>query len=345
MLVPRTVLVYRVGSIGDFVIALPSLHLIRRRFPRAQIVLLTNRPNDSRAAPAMAVLEGSGLVDDCIVYPLYARRPRELAEIRAMIRAKRPDMVAYLAGYRGAFVTWRDYLFLRLCGIRHLIGLPFGRDRATCRVLDPATGRVEREAERLGRCIASLGDIQCAEPANWDLGLTASEQEAAARLTQPLFAGTAPVAAFIALSLGTKQAEKDWGADRWRDVVRALGRREFGLALIGGAEDRTQADDIAKDWPGPVVNCCGAATPRVSAAVIRRAKLFLGPDSGPMHLAAAVSTPCVAVFSNHRPPGMWFPFGPHAILYPPAGGDIRSITPLEVIAAAQAKMGLAQPVG
>ena len=57
------------------------------------------------------------------------------------------------------------------------------------------------------------------------------------------------------------------------------------------------------------MNLCGETSARVSAAVLERARLFVGHDSGPMHLAAAVGTPCVAVFSSRHLPGVWFPWG------------------------------------
>jgi lipopolysaccharide heptosyltransferase III len=64
------------------------------------------------------------------------------------------------------------------------------------------------------------------------------------------------------------------------------------------------------------VNLCGKLSPRESAAVLARAKLFLGHDSGPMHLAAAVGIPCVAVFSARNRPRMWFPWGSqHEVIY------------------------------
>lgn len=67
---------------------------------------------------------------------------------------------------------------------------------------------------------------------------------------------------------------------------------------------------------GPGLNLCGLLTPRESAAVFMRAVVFLGHDSGPMHLAAAVQTPCVAIFSSRNLPGVWFPYGErHRVLY------------------------------
>jgi ADP-heptose:LPS heptosyltransferase len=65
-----------------------------------------------------------------------------------------------------------------------------------------------------------------------------------------------------------------------------------------------------------VVNLCGKLTPRQSAAALARVEIFLGHDSGPMHLAAAVGTPCVAVFAARNLPRQWFPVGSqHRVVY------------------------------
>ncbi len=64
------------------------------------------------------------------------------------------------------------------------------------------------------------------------------------------------------------------------------------------------------------MNVCGELTPRESAAVFARARVYLGHDSGPMHLAAAVGTTCVAVFSARGKPRRWFPYGRgHRVVY------------------------------
>src|SRR6185437_9201364 len=110
-----------------------------------------------------------------------------------------------------------------------------------------------------------------------------------------------------------------------------------GLVLVGAAGERERSDRLGRFWSGPVANLCGFASPRVSAAAMRRARMFIGHDSGPMHLAAAVGTRCVAIFSPKNRPGEWYPFGDrHKILYPSRGADsIRAIPPGDVIAAAE----------
>jgi ADP-heptose:LPS heptosyltransferase len=91
---------------------------------------------------------------------------------------------------------------------------------------------------------------------------------------------------------------------------------EHALVLIGAKEDRRASDEIAAKWRGRVLNLSGELSPRESAAVIQQADLFLGPDSGPMHLAASVGTTCIVVFSARSRPGIWFPFGAsHEVIY------------------------------
>src|SRR5208337_2816669 len=63
------------------------------------------------------------------------------------------------------------------------------------------------------------------------------------------------------------------------------------------------------DWLGAKVNLSGRLLPRESAAVLSHATVFVGPDSGPMHLASSFGVPCVRVFSARMAPGMWFPNG------------------------------------
>jgi ADP-heptose:LPS heptosyltransferase len=64
------------------------------------------------------------------------------------------------------------------------------------------------------------------------------------------------------------------------------------------------------------VNLCGRLTPRETAAVLEHAHVFLGPDSGPMHLAASVGVPCAIAFSARGLPGIWYPSGSqHQVIY------------------------------
>ena len=124
---------------------------------------------------------------------------------------------------------------------------------------------------------------------------------------------------FVAFSIGAKIDFKSWGDNRWADLLANISRNnpELGLAFLGGPNDGERSGEAAKGWTGPTLDLCGKLSPRESALVIKNARVFMGHDSGPMHLAASVGTPSVCVFSTHAKPGIWFPCGEqHRILYP-----------------------------
>jgi len=307
----QRVLIYRLGSLGDTVVAVPSFHLIERTFPNAQRVLLTNLPVHSKAPAAFGVLNGSGLVHDFINYPIATRTVAELARVWRQIRQFRPQVVVYLTQRRAERDVRRDRWFFRLCGVRHVIGLPVGDLNES--LYDAANDRWEYEAARLLRCLADLGQVDPFDLVNWDLRLTMAEEKKAKDLLARL-----PGTPLIACGPGTKMQAKDWGEENWRALLTKLSGKmpRHGLILVGAEEDATVADYVGSEWRGPVVNLCGALTPRETAAVLQYTELFLGPDSGPMHLAAAYGVPCAIPFSARMNPGPWFPIGTkHRVVY------------------------------
>ena len=329
----RRVLVYRLGSLGDMLVAPPALHLVARAYPAAERRMLTNVPVSTKAPAAAAILEGSGLIQGYVRYAAGTRSVGELARLWWTIARWRPEVLVYLAGARGVDAARRDARFFRLCGVRKMVGVPLtegmqrnfygaatgGKDHAM------GDGNLEPEAARLVRCIEELGAVgeiadpgRLGDPASWDLGLTAAEHESAAVAMGDQALGME----MIAVSVGTKVQAKDWGKENWRALLGRMAAEFPGRALLlaGAAEESGASEFAAEGWRanggGPVVNLCGRLTPRESAAAIARARLFVGHDSGPMHLAAAVGTPVVAIFAARNIPRQWFPFGKqHRVVY------------------------------
>src|SRR5437762_2651622 len=102
---------------------------------------------------------------------------------------------------------------------------------------------------------------------------------------------------WIVLALGASHPAKDWPARHWQSFVEALRRRTTGTVfLIGGLENAVHtAALIANTVGAPAIDACGLALAE-TAALLRHADLFVGPDSGPMNLAAAGGTPAFALF-------------------------------------------------
>lgn len=314
----RKVLIYRLGSLGDMVVALPCLHLIARRFPDAERLLLTNFPVSAKAPAAAAVLGDSGLVHGYLSYTVGTRRAGELLRVAREVRRFRPDLLVLLTDLRPSRLVRRDLIFFRLCGVRRVVGARSEREME--RRFDAATGLWESEAHRLGRLIGELGDARPEDPASWDLRLTEAEQRNASEALGELRGKP-----LIVCGPGTKMQSKDWGKESWRALLGRTARRYPGhaLALVGASEDAEVSEFAAEEWTGAKVNLCGRLTPRETAAVIEQAQVFVGPDSGPMHLAASVGVPCVIAFSARGQKGVWYPAGDqHEIIYhaPPCAG-------------------------
>jgi ADP-heptose:LPS heptosyltransferase len=230
-------------------------------------------------------------------------------------------VLVYLGASRGIDAARRDARFFRLCGIRRLIGVPETEEmqRNRWREHDQT---LEPEAERLIRNLAELGEIDLNTPASWELYLTETEQERAGEVLRPV--ANCPL---IAVSVGTKRQSNDWGPDNWRALLAKLAESypDHALVLTGAMEESEVSEYAAEGWRGVfhlasraprIVNLCGLLTPRESAAALRQARIFIGHDSGPVHLAPAVQTPCVGIFSARNKPGKWFPYGrQHRVIY------------------------------
>jgi len=302
------IIIYRLGSLGDTVIALPCFRKIAERYPDRRRLVLTNVPVAANAAALQLVLGSTGLIHGVIDYPVGVRSARRLLQLRKQIRATGADTLIYMSAPRGWAGIARDVVFFRLCGLRRIIGAPLRGDWRRHR-RDDGPSTVEPEAERIARTLHQVGPIDLADRANWDLALTPDEIAAGRRALAPV-AGR-PV---LAINMGGKVARNDWGEANWRELVSQAAAFLAGYALVAvGAEcDAERAASVLAHWPGPTANLCGRLTPRETAAALQAASLFVGHDSGPMHLAAAVGVPTLGIFGDNTTPRVWHPYGPGA---------------------------------
>ena len=300
------VVIYRLGSLGDTIVALPCFNAVARAYPGRRRLVLTNFPISAKAAPLLAVLGEKGqIVDDVVAYPVGTRSVGALWALRKTLRALGSDTLVYMMPNRGAAAAWRDWVFFKLAGFKTIAAFPHSADLRENRI-DPVTGEEEPEAERLVRCFAEFGPVDLMNPASWDMHLSADE----------LAVGTAAVAPlagrpFIAVNMGGKAAEKDWGLANWQSLFAQLqdDYGDYGLLVVGAEVDSERAQTFLAGWSGPTVDACGKLSPRESAAALAKAALFIGHDSGPLHLAAASGAPCIGLFGNFNRPKKWHPIG------------------------------------
>ncbi len=329
------VLVFRLGSLGDTVIALPALFAIRSHFGGAsRITLLRDVSADKETVPE-DLLAGHSCISDFMMYPAGANgwtRWVSFWRLLKQVRSKRFDVVVYLGPSRrsvGAQV--RDRLFFRLCGIRRLIGFKrLDRNTLYPRSADGRPGIVQQEARFLLDRLAADGIDEQRGRGDFQLpvDLELTEEELSTALEWIQCRRNHPDRPLVAVAPGVNQPANQWPIAHFSEVGRLLLRDHLcELIVVGGPKDKAFGEFLVREWASGI-NCAGSFGPRLSAALLSHCNLFLGLDSGPMHLAAMVGVPCVCLFSDRDNPGRWHPIGEgHCVIRKsvPCGGCRLSV--------------------
>jgi ADP-heptose:LPS heptosyltransferase len=306
------ILVFRVGQLGDTIVSIAAVRAIRAAHPGARIVLLTDRQRRLPTVDAWTVLGPTGFLDDVLYLPVPWTF-RDLRRARAAIRALDAERMYYLTPMpRTGWQVRRDRFFFRtLCRIRDIVGL---RPTPAYPVRDGSHRLIpmESESNRLRASIAGGAIGATAGPADHRLPLAPVHREqAAARL-----AGMGS-ARLIAFAPGSKMPAKIWPLDRFAEVGSHLLARYPDVRLLvlgGGAQEHEAAETLTAAWGARSLNLVGLGI-WDTAAVLERCCLYIGNDTGTMHLAASVGTVCVAIFSARDNPGRWEPAGTgHVVL-------------------------------
>lgn len=282
---PERVLVGLLCPIGDTLFATPALAALRRRFPDARIDALVYRSN-------RGILEGNPDVHDHIVANVAARgfpHSHFLGSIPD-IRRGRYDLLVSLtpaASLAGAFAAIPDQVHPRMP--HRLWWLSGSRDVAYrsrhaidhyLRMVGPLLREPLTAVPRAPRVYLSEAHRDAAR---------SMLREAQVRATEPL----------VALHVGGAgfRGRKRWSTRRFAAVARHLVEQfNARILLVGGREDVVLATEVAALLPGGTIDLAGKSSLLETAALIERATLFIGNDSCPLHIAAAVGTPAVGIY-------------------------------------------------
>jgi ADP-heptose:LPS heptosyltransferase len=297
--------VYRIGAIGDLVCATPALFAIRRAYPDAHLTLLTTAGKYGHSRHAEDLLGGAGWLDEIIVYDLDdIRTISGRLALGSRLRARGFDAWFDLTLDRARFTRIiRDMLLARLLGVRWAFGwrlelLGFAA-RAEAEVKD-SPDEVERLADVLRSCGID-GDATIFPPFGDELPNKSIE-----RLLRDFEIDSRSI---VAIAPAARRACNLWPTDRFAAVCDYLAANDAVVFLIGGADDYSICEQICSRAQSKPTNLAGKLSLRESCALLRMCDLLICVDSGPQHLAAAVGTRCVSIFSQRNPRRRWYPHG------------------------------------
>ena len=314
---PSTAVIQVKQGIGDVIWHLPFIRAIAAKTPEGAVSFLT-LPS-TRARELLAAEPSVGEVVYFEHQGSEFKRAVNLAVLTALLRAKKFKRVWILDR------TLRPALAARLAGVPERFGPGDGAQRhlLTNRPIAPEHFR-DLAMDWLRVFLEQMGV---------PVGATEPDLKLPERLLGQIAARYPTPRPWIVLALGASHPDKDWPDAHWAALIDTLRRRTSGsVFLIGGADNAGRADAlIARSAGAPAVNACDLSIVE-AAALLRLADLFIGPDSGPMNLAAAGATPAFGLFG--ATPVLHYSRFIHAI--EPEGGSspdgMRRITPQQVLA-------------
>jgi heptosyltransferase III len=313
-LTPHRILVFRIGSLGDTIVAIPAFWRIRQAFPDAHIAFLSN--SDLRTTGYVQpshILPANGLFDEWLTYPSNvgsARFAIESGKLLFKLRKSKFDSLVYLMPRtRTENQIQRDRFFFRMAGISNIFGMDHLRtDRLEMHAKFPSPV-VEREGDFIWDCLSADGFPLPDTKRSFDLCLTWDETESAENWLRANLAGQGEQRTIVAAAPGSKWSSKIWPEQNYVETVSRLIRsHDVTPVIFGGPEDRPAGERLIAKW-GRGANAAGQLDVRQAAAALRSCALYFGNDTGTMHIAAAVGTPCVAIFASIDWDGRWYPAG------------------------------------
>jgi lipopolysaccharide heptosyltransferase II len=281
-----SILVMRLYFIGDVLFTTPVLQALRERFHDSSIAVLIKKR-------ARGILEGNPNVDEILEYDAVERyhSPLWLSRLALDLRRRRFDVAVDLTGdLRSSWLLLAADPGFRV-GLNHA-GMGWLLDR---RIPYASEGHI---VEHLLSAVEPLGATT--SDAAPSLYITDGERAAAAALLGDN--GVDASAPFVVLSPGANGAFRRWPLGRFGLLARAILNRLGAVSVVTGSpSDAGIASEVVSASKNAAVSLAGKTSVRELAALCTLARGFVGNDSAPLHIAAAVGTPVVGLFGPSTP--------------------------------------------
>jgi lipopolysaccharide heptosyltransferase II len=292
----KRLLIIKLISVGDVLFTTPAVRALRLGFPRAHLTYLVG-------SWSKGVIEDNPNLNEVIVYdaPRHSsdRWRAWLSTLSCLRRVRRKRFDLAVIFHRTSFAG----LLALLAGIPNRVGFDYhGQGRFLTRKVAYEVGK--HEVDRYLDVVRCLG---LSPGGLWtEMQVGKKEQDEASQLLRAN--GLKTDERMVAVlpgggkNPGTFMPTKRWPADRFARLIDEMVRRfQVKVLLVGGPGDEEVVNDVISQIQSPAVNLVGKTTFKQLAAVLQRCQLFIGGDSGPLHIAAAVGTPTVGIFGPSDP--------------------------------------------
>jgi heptosyltransferase-2 len=295
----KRILIVRTDRIGDVLLSTPVIKALRVQYPQAYIAMMVS-------PYAKDIVEGNPYLDEVVIYDKDGRHKSWISSVRFAlgIKKKRFDLAVVL------HPTNRVHLVTFFAGIPRRIGY----DRKLGFLLTDRIKHTKQYGEK-HESEYNLDLLRCLDiyPQDRDLFMPIrpeSEEQVEGLFKQK---GIKESDGLLALHPGASCPSKIWPNERFAEVSdRLIDNYGFKVLIIAGPRDMALAESVIKHMRHPAVNLAGKTSVSQLASVLKRCRLFISNDSGPVHIASAVGTPVISIFGRNQKglsPKRWGPLG------------------------------------
>ncbi|NJK95536.1 MAG: glycosyltransferase family 9 protein [Bacteroidales bacterium] len=292
---PGRILIFRTGSMGDSICSLPAINALRQAYPEAELEVLTH--SGGFRGIALEDMIKPGIVDAFINYENLPRK-----ELISRLKHKKYDLFILFPQAHAPFKRiLRDLVFARIINVRKVAGF-----RICVTRLFPAWQARHKAIPNVRDFLLSISrEAGALHSSNMKFPLNIQKEDTT--FVNELF-DTLSIwdnHKLIAFTIGAKRPQNRWPIDYFQQVTEYMQSVGYTCLIIGGEEDNVLVSGLS--LTNPVINLCGRLSVMQSAEVLRRCRMLITNDTGPMHLAYATRTYVTAVFSSRDYPGLWYP--------------------------------------
>ena len=281
------ILIRATNWVGDAIMALPALRAVRSRFPEAEITIL--------AKPYVAAIyQNQKVCNDMMMID-------SKNDLISQLRARKFDISLLLQNaFQAAWLAWR-------AAIPERIG--YSRDGRslllTKAVVVPQPGEIPAHEQFYYLELLHRAGWLDSLPCETFISLIVPEQNCKRAAEYLLAEGARPNSVRIAIGAGASYGSaKCWPPDRFAELANRLQAQFDGdVILFGTSTEEAVSSAISAGMRHPPMNLTGKTSIADLPALLSQCHVFIGNDSGAMHVAAAVGLPVVAVFGPTDPFG------------------------------------------
>lgn len=289
----KKILIFRNGSFGDTICALPAIYSIRNFFPNATLDILTNSGGNN-------LISIENIIDKSVVNEFVNYLGMDKKALVAKIKNEQYDLLIDLPQDQATFISQiRNMIITKyFFKISHAFGWEIGATRLFKKHQEKHIIFKDERRRLLG--ILKKNNVMGSKQI-FPLNITAKDID----FVNDLITSNNLSDKNIAFVVGSKRPSNRWPIEYFHEVANYFSENDFNILIVGGKEDK----DLAKQLltVDNTYDFTGVLTPMQSAGMLKHCRLTLSNDTGPMHLSYAVDTPIVAIFSARDYPNKWFP--------------------------------------